>query len=286
MNRYESTKKVGFLGIISNLFLMIIKLVIAFFSKSSAMMADAINSAGDIFSSLMTFIGNKIAGVPSDEDHNFGHGKAEYIFAMLISIFMLCLSLKIFIDSVLAIVTKKQFIFSYYLVIVCLITIFIKLSLYFYTKFLLKKYDNILIKASMKDHRNDALLTTGTLLSVILGYYGLYFFDGLIGAITSIYIFISGLAIFLESYKVLMDISIDKEEKEEIVKFILDNDEVKEVRDFYTVAIGYKYIAIITIDLLGSLDTFTSHNIADDIEKKIIKNFNNIYKVIVHVNPI
>ena len=196
MNRYESTKKVGFLGIICNLFLMIIKFIMAIFSKSSAMMADSINSAGDIFSSLMTYIGNKIAEVPSDEDHNFGHGKAEYIFSMLISIFMLCLAIKIFIDSIISIVLKQKFIFSIYLIIVCLITILTKLSLYFYTKSLLKKHSNILIKASMKDHRNDALLTTGTLLSAILGYMGLYFFDGIFGAITSIYIFISGLSIY------------------------------------------------------------------------------------------
>ena len=286
MNRYESTKKVGFLGIISNLFLMIIKFTTALISKSSTMMADAINSAGDIFSSIMTYIGNKISEVPSDEDHNFGHGKAEYIFSMLISIFMLCIATKIFIDSIISIITKQKFIFSYYLIIICIITIFIKLSLYLYTKSLLKKHNNILIKASMKDHRNDTFLTIGTLLSVILGYYGYYFFDGIFGSITSIYIFISGLSIFLESYKVLMDISISNEEKEKITNFILKQDNIKAISDFYTVSIGYKYIAIITIDLPGKLDTFTTHKIADDIEKEITKNFNNIYKVIIHVNPI
>ena len=68
------------LGIIGNLFLLIIKGIIGFITKSQAMIADAFNSAGDIFSSLMTFIGNKIASKPSDDDHNLGHGKAEYIW--------------------------------------------------------------------------------------------------------------------------------------------------------------------------------------------------------------
>ena len=85
MNRYESTKRVSFLGIVGNVFLLIIKFIVAMFSHSEAMMADAINSAGDIFSSIMSYIGNKIACVPSDEDHNFGHGKAEYIYSLLIS---------------------------------------------------------------------------------------------------------------------------------------------------------------------------------------------------------
>ena len=78
--RFKQTKKVGILGIIGNIFLLIIKGWVGFTSKSQAMIADSINSAGDIFASLMTFIGNKIASTPQDNDHNFGHGKAEYIF--------------------------------------------------------------------------------------------------------------------------------------------------------------------------------------------------------------
>lgn len=108
MTRYESTKKVGFYGIIGNIFLLIIKFSVAFISHSQALIADAINSAGDIFSSLMTYIGNKIACTPSDDNHNFGHGKAEYIFSMLISVFMLFIASKILLDSFVSIITKKN----------------------------------------------------------------------------------------------------------------------------------------------------------------------------------
>ena len=74
------------------LFLLLIKALVGFISNSQAMIADSVNSAGDIFASLMTFIGNKIASVPNDEDHNLGHGKAEYIFSMFISISMILVS--------------------------------------------------------------------------------------------------------------------------------------------------------------------------------------------------
>lgn len=77
-----------------NLFLLIIKLAVGFVSNSQAMIADAFNSMGDIFASFMTSIDNKIASVPEDEDHNFGHGKAEYIFSMLISLSMIGIFLK------------------------------------------------------------------------------------------------------------------------------------------------------------------------------------------------
>ena len=75
--RFKVTKKAGIHGIVGNIFLLLIKAIVGFASKSQAMIADCINSAGDIFASLMTFIGNKIASTPGDEDHNFGHGKGE-----------------------------------------------------------------------------------------------------------------------------------------------------------------------------------------------------------------
>ncbi len=73
MDRYKSTKLAGIFGIIGNVFLLVIKGFVGFISNSQAMIADSINSASDIFASLMTFIGNKIASKPGDSDHNFGH---------------------------------------------------------------------------------------------------------------------------------------------------------------------------------------------------------------------
>ena len=86
MNRYKSGKIASILGILGNLFLLIIKCIVGIITKSQAMIADSANSAGDIFASLMTWIGNKIASEPQDDSHNFGHGKAEYIFSLFISI--------------------------------------------------------------------------------------------------------------------------------------------------------------------------------------------------------
>ena len=75
MDRYESANKAGILGILGNLFLALIKGFAGFTFNSQAMIADSFNSAGDILSSLFTFIGNKISSKPGDNDHNFGHGK-------------------------------------------------------------------------------------------------------------------------------------------------------------------------------------------------------------------
>ena len=286
MNRFEVTKKAGILGILANLFLFLLKIIVGLLSKSQAMIADSFNSIGDVFASFMTFIGNKIASVSDDEDHNFGHGKAEYIFSMFISISILVIGIKLLYDAIISLILNNKVYFSIYLVLVCLFTITIKLILYFYTKRLYNKEKNILLKSSMLDHRNDVFLTSGVLLSVLFSKLGIYFVDGLVGIIISIWFLLSGIKLFKESYNVLMDISLDKETKEKIIKMCMKEDDVLLVEDIHSVSIGYKYIVDLTIGVSGNLDTFTSHNIATLIEKKITKSFDNVKEVFVHINPI
>lgn len=100
MEKFKLTEKASIFGIVGNIFLLIIKAIVGIVTKSQAMIADSVNSAGDIFSSLMTFIGNKIASKPKDDDHNLGHGKAEYIFSMLVSISMMFVAIKLLESSI------------------------------------------------------------------------------------------------------------------------------------------------------------------------------------------
>ena len=116
MNRFKSVKVASIFGILGNLFLLVIKAIIGFITNSQAMIADAFNSAGDIISSVLTFIGNRIASVPGDDDHNLGHGKAEYIYSMLISIIMFIMSLVVLKNSFMSI--NKKYSFSIYLILV------------------------------------------------------------------------------------------------------------------------------------------------------------------------
>ena len=128
MDRFKAANKASILGMTGNIFLFIIKLIVGFISRSQAMIADAFNSASDILSSIMTYIGNRVASKEADEDHNLGHGKAEYIYSMLISITMMVLGITILIDSIKAIINPNKFHFTIWLVIVCLVTILVKLT--------------------------------------------------------------------------------------------------------------------------------------------------------------
>lgn len=152
MNRFKSTKIASVLGIIGNLFLLIIKGIVASLSGSQAMVADAFNSAGDIFSSLMTYVGNRISCKKADDDHNLGHGKAEYIYSMLISISMILMATFVLKDSIKSLFYGSKYTFSIWLIVVCIVTIIVKFSLYLYTNKLYKKHNNLLILANSKDH--------------------------------------------------------------------------------------------------------------------------------------
>ena len=286
MTKYKMIKKASILGIVSNIFLLIIKSIIGFTTNSMSMIADAFNSAGDIVSSVMTYVGNKISSVPSDNDHNLGHGKAEYIYSMLISIIIFMMSYQVFKDSLLSLINKSKYDFSPSLIIVCIITIIVKFCLYIYTNKLAKKYNNLLIKANANDHRNDMLLTFLNLIAILLSLKEIYFFDGLVGIIISIWIFISGVKIFKESYDVLMDKSLDIETKEKVYKIIKNHKEIKKVQHFNSTPVGYQYQISFTIFVDGILTTFESHEIANKLDKDIDKKLPEIYLTVIHVNPI
>ena len=282
--RFKITKRVGIFGIIGNIFLLTIKAIVGFASKSQSMIADCVNSAGDIFASLMTFIGNKIASAPDDEDHNFGHGKAEYIFSLFIAISMILVSIKMIIDAIMTLVQGNELIFSWWLIIVCIITIITKLSLFIYTRIMYKKYNNILLEASMEDHRNDCIITTFTLISILLSLKGINWFDSIVGIGISAWICKTGIEIFMESYNILMDVSVDENTKDIILDLVHGYKEVKAINEISSTPVGYQYIIFLTIAVDGSMTTFDSHTLADNLERNISE-LENVYKAIVHVEP-
>ena len=286
MDRYKSTKKASILGIIGNVFLLIIKGIIGFMTNSQAMIADSVNSAGDIFSSSMTFIGNKIASKPSDESHNLGHGKAEYIFSLLISLSMIFVAIKLLIDSVQSLKNPEGYTFSWFLIVVCIVTIATKLGLYIYTHSLSKKHNNLLIEANANDHKNDCVVTTFNLIAALLSLKHILWFDGVVGIGISLWICYTGIKIFIESYNVLMDKSINKEDKDKVLAIIDRHPEIKKIQHFNSTPVGYKYQISFTIYVDGNLTTYQSHEIANNLEKEIDREIDEIYLTVIHVNPI
>ena len=282
MERFNAVNKASILGILGNILLLILKATIGFISNSQAMIADAFNSFGDVLSSLLTFIGNKISSKKADDDHHLGHGKAEYIYAFLISIIMLVTAAMVIKGAVVTYINHSKIDFSIYLIIICIITIVVKFNLYLYTKTIGKKHHNILVEANSKDHRNDCFITSMTLISSVLGIYVL---DIIIGIIISLWIAYTALKIFKDSYDVLMDKAMDDVTEKKVREIINNHDEVLRIQHFNSTPVGYKYQISFTIFVDGNLSTFESHEIADTLEKEIKKEIPEVYLSVIHVNP-
>ena len=285
MDRFKKANNVSLLGIVGNIFLFIIKVIVGIIASSQAMIADAFNSASDILSSIMTYIGNRVASKEADDDHNLGHGKAEYIYSMLISITMMVLGFKILIDSIGFIFNPSKYHFTIWLVIVCIVTILVKLCLYLYSSRVGKEYNNLLVEALSKDHRNDMLITLCNLVAAIVSLYGIYIVDGIVGILISLWIIYSGFKIFMESYDVLMDKTISSETKDKVLAIIEEHEEVLKIQHFNATPVGYRYQVSFSIFVDGNMSTYDSHDIANKLEKEIIKKVQEIYLVVIHVNP-
>lgn len=137
----------------------------------------------------------------------------------------------------------------------------------------------------MKDHRNDCIVTSCTLISIIFGLFGFYLFDGIVGIGISIWICYTGINILIESCNVLMDVSIDSDTEKLILDLAHSYKDIKKVDNISSSPVGYQYIVVVTIYVDGNMSTFDSHKLADSLEKDITK-LDKVYRTIIHVNPI
>jgi len=284
MNETNTAKKVGKIGVLANVFLLTMKFVVGFIFKSQALIADAINSLGDVFSSLLTYVGGKISAIPEDEDHEFGHGKAEFVASLLIGIFMVIVSIDMLYDSISSIISGDHFVFSWLLILIPIITIIVKLILYFYVSKIGKNINSLLISANAKDHRNDVIISCGVIIGIVFGYFGIYYADGIIGGIISIIIAITGVKIVYEAYQVLIDKCIDVDIVNDIKEEIESFNNVRHVDSIKSKPTGNLHMLIVKISVDPEMSVRESHKIAGKIRAELIQR-DNIYDVLVHINP-
>ena len=280
----KKLKRWASFGIVANLFLLALKFLGGIFFKSQGLIADAINSFGDVFSSVVTLIGGKISEKPEDIDHEFGHGKAEYVASFLIGIFMIIVGLDTLYSSARAAIRNQRFELSYILVLIPLITIFVKTILYVLVKFIAKKKKSVLIEANAADHRNDVMVSIGVLVGIVFGYSGYYFVDGIIGTIISIIIIVTGIKIAREAYDILIDKCIDANISKELKEQIMEFNGVNHIDEVKSKPTGDKHILIVKISVDPNMTVLESHKIAGMIRDKMRKN-DKIYDTIVHINP-
>lgn len=280
----KTAKRVGIIGIISNIFLLSIKFIVGIIFKSQGLIADALNSFGDVFSSVITFVGGKISEKPADEDHEFGHGKAEFVASFLIGIFMVMVSIETLTSGIKSIIYNESFVFSWLLIIVPIVTIIVKSILYFYCRAKSKKYDSLLVLSNAKDHRNDIILSLGVIIGVVCGYFGYYFVDGMVGICISGVIIVTGVQIIKQAYDVLIDKCIDIEIVNEMKKSIENTEGVNHLDSIKSKPTGNLHMLIVKVSVDPNMTVKESHKIAGIIRDNLRK-YPNVYDSVIHINP-
>lgn len=278
-------KNISLLGMIGNFFLLIIKLIVGTISSSQSMIADALHSIEDMMSSIVSYIAVKISSKPSDNQHPYGYGKVEYTFSFLISIIMIVISITMIKETISNIIYGVKVTFNIWMLIVCIVTIIIKLGLYIYSNKMYRITNNILIRAGRDDHRNDIFITVSVLISSIASIFGLYFIDYIFGIIISSFIAIVGIRIFKLSYKVLIDTNLCEEKIDDIISKVNEYDEVKNVDKIIGKPVGDKYVIILKIAMNKNLNIHNSHDVESVIKKRLLVENDYIHDVIIHVNP-
>lgn len=282
--RHKLTRRIALWGISVNILLLALKLTAGFTSRSQAMIADGFNSASDVFASFMTYLGNKISSLPEDNEHPYGHGKAEYIFSMIISFSLVLVAYTIFKGAVESLLNGEKPIFSWWLVTVALFTFFSKFCLYVYARKVGSIHDSLLVLANAEDHRNDVLVAIGTLIGVGFGLISIYWVDAIVGMLISLWIAFMGFKIFSSAYSVLMDTNVDKDFKLRIWKTVEDVDGVDHIDSIVAKPIGVGFIIIVKVSVNGELTVNDGHRVAAIIKEKV-KMHHSAADVLVHVNP-
>lgn len=278
-------KLAGIVGIVSNLALCIMKYAIGFFTGSIAIMADAINNLADASSSVITLIGFKLAGMPEDKEHPYGHARIEYIAGMVVSVIIIAVGIMLAKESVLKIINPEAIVFSWTAVAVLLIAIVVKILQALFNVAAGKKINSVALIATGTDSRNDVISTTAVLIATIVGGFTDLQIDGYLGFFVAVFIVWSGISLTKETISPLLGESPDIELVRQIHDICMSYEGVIGIHDLVVHNYGPgKVFCSVHIEVDSKVDVMESHDLVDQIEYRLRKELK-IFATM-HMDPI
>lgn len=285
----KSQKAVN-LGLVSNIFLSILKTTAGVFGHSSALLADGINSTSDVAYYIVVKIFMGLSGKPADHEHPYGHRQFESIAALAVGSFVITTAIAVFWNSTnnaydLFLGKTSYEGASAYAFWIAVFTIGLKIILAVITVGISKKTGNLAVKALAYDHRNDIFASAAAAAGIYMGMAGYPWVDPLAGALVAIVILRTGIVILKGSSVELMDTVPGVELTHEITGLVSGIKEVKKVDEIYAHRFGPYFVINLTICIDGSLSVKTGDTIATKVENTIYGSMDYIQKVHVHYHP-
>ena len=275
----------GVIGIICNIILFVGKGIIGLLMHSVSILADAFNNLSDAGSSIISLIGVKMASKPADEEHPFGHGRIEYISALIVSFLVIQVGLTFFKDSVGKIMHPEQLKFQWISIIVLVLSIGMKLWLGAFNRKLGKRIDSKVLQATATDSMGDAITTSVTVLSILFWKITGVNIDGIVGLVVSGIVIWAGIGIAKDTVEALIGPAIDPEIFRQITEFVEGYEGIEGTHDLIVHNYGPgRSMASIHAEVPNTADIEVSHEVVDKIERDAQK-FLGIFLVI-HMDPI
>ena len=283
--RDDYGKLAGIVGIISNTILCTMKILIGLISGSISIVADGINNLADGASSNITLLGFKLASLPEDEEHPYGHARIEYIAGMAVSVMILIVGFELGKSSLEKIITPEPLEFSWTVVIVLLIAIAIKVWQAIFNISTGKKINSLALIATGTDSRNDVISTVVVLLGILIGHFFNVMVDGYFGLAVAVFILWSGVSLIKETISPLLGEAPDEELVSQIEAMTMSYDGVIGIHDLIVHNYGPgKVFASMHIEVDSSVDVMESHDLIDIIEKKLSESLNILLTI--HMDPV
>lgn len=272
-------------GICCNLVLFAAKLMIGIMAHSISVMADAFNNLSDAASSIISFVGVKMAQKPADEDHPFGHGRIEYISAFIVAFIVIQVGFSLFKNSIGKIRNPQDMVFSQISMVILLLSIGVKFWMGMFNRTLGKRIHSTVMMATAADSLGDVAATGATMVSlVVFGIWGVNI-DGVIGLAVSVAVMIAGINIAKDTLAPLIGEAIDPKVYREIKEFVEQYEGIVGTHDLIVHNYGpSKSMASIHAEVPSDENIEVSHEIVDTIERECLKKLG-IFLVI-HMDPV
>ncbi|MCI9533299.1 MAG: cation transporter [Lachnospiraceae bacterium] len=275
----------GIVGICCNLILFGAKIGVGFMTGSISIMADAFNNLSDAASSIVGFVGMKMAQKPADESHPFGHGRIEYISAFIVAFIVIQVGFSLLKTSLGKILHPEELTFGIISVGILMLSVGVKLWMAFFNRNLGRRVQSSVMKATAADSLGDVAATSATILSIVVFGIWKVNIDGLVGLVVSVLVMIAGVNIAKDTLEPLIGGPIDPEVYRKITDFVNGYEGIVGSHDLIVHNYGPgRSMASIHAEVPSDVEIEISHEVVDRIERDAAEKLG-IFLVI-HMDPV
>lgn len=275
----------GVVGICCNLVLFLAKLLAGLFTSSISVMADAFNNLSDAGSSIVTVVGFKMANMPADDQHPFGHGRIEYISGLIVSMVIILMGFELGKSSVDKIFHPEEVLFSGFSLVILVLSIGVKLWMGLFNRNLGKRIGSAAMEAAAMDSISDVAATSAVALGMIVGHLSGIHIDGYVGLLVALFILYTGFTTARDTLNPLLGQAPDPELVEQIKKEVLSYDGIVGLHDLIVHNYGPgRFLISLHAEVPCDVDIIKIHDTIDNLERDMQRKFG--CETVIHMDPI